>query len=236
MPVRGVYHQSVNPRLYQCARTSQIFGSHAYGRSHTQASVFILVGIRVSFYLCYVAERYQPFQRARFVHNRQFFYLVLLQYLLGLVQSSTHGARYQFGAHYPGQRLVALFFKTQVAVGHYAYQFFIAVHDRYPAYRILMHAALGIGHRSIGRQHYRIEYHSAFLALYGSDHLCLFGHAHVLVYHAYAAFLSHSYGHSGLCHRVHSRRHHRGVEHYVARKTAFYGNVFGYYRGIRRNQ
>ncbi len=185
--------------------------SHSGGHQKPPQGVFRGVGFVPGFRDVFIGQ--QPDELVVGIDHGQLFYLVLLQYVGGILQvGGLPGGDKVFLGHYLLYRLFHVATEAQIAIGDDAHQMVIVVDHRDATYLVFGHHGQGLPHRLVARDVHRVGNHTVFRPLYVVNLPGLLLYRHVFVYHADTALASDGYGHLRLRYGVHGRRNERNVQ------------------------
>ncbi len=207
MAVGGVGHEHVDAGLDQRGRALPGVAEVADGRTHHEAAVAVLAGVRELLGLHEVLDRDEPGEAAAVVDDREPLALVLAQQQRGLVPADPlvprdeRHRRHDVG--HEGVRPLGDGREAQVAVGHDAEQDVVLVDDRQAGDAVLAAALVELLEGGLRVDRDRVGDHPGLGPLHEVDLVGLVLDREVAVQHAEAALARHRDRHPRLGHGVH---------------------------------
>ena len=238
MTVGRIQHHGVHAFGLEGGDAVQGVGGDADAGGHSQAALSVLAGGRIAALLEDILIGNKAHDVALSIHHGQFFHLVLLQHLLGIVPVRTGGwnGDQAFGCHHILHGNVQVLLEADVAVGHNTHKPTGAVGDRNAADVILLHQAQGVPYRLVLGDGDRVYDHAVLGPLHLAHLAGLGGDAHILMNNADSSFPCQGDGHRRFCHGVHGGGHNGDVEGNIAGEPRVEVYLTGKNLGIGRNE
>ena len=236
MSVRGVEHQAVDARIDERFGSVHVSRAVAYSRADEQSAVLVLGGVGILYRFFYILYRYKPFKAALAVDDRQFFYPVLAENFLRLLErrADGRGDEPRLG-HDVFYGLSEIGLEPEIAVSQYADELTV-LDDGHARDLVLVHKLERVADLAVGLEEERVRDNAVLAALDLVDVLRLVVYAHVLMYDADTALASNRNGEPRFGNGVHSRGYERYVERDVSAELGRQIDVLGRHLGFARDK
>ena len=236
MAVRGINDDDIGPGLQKGLHPGRRFAADADGSPDPQPAQTVLAGLGIFFHLFDVLDGDHADQTAVLIHHQQFFDLVPVQELLGLLQgNSFRNGNQVLAGHHLGDLPSQVRLEPQIPVGDDAHQL-AALGDGYAGNAVFPHQSENAADGPVRRGGHGIDDHAAFGFFNAPDLQSLVRYTHVPMNKTQTAGPGHADGGRRFGNRIHGGADNGNVQTDIPRQTGGGDDIFGQDVRIAGNQ
>jgi hypothetical protein len=202
----------VGTRIHQRLGAREAGIAHTGGGADAQSALLVLASVGVRLALLDVLDGDKTDALEGVVDHQQLFDAVLVQKLLGDIETDADAHRDHVLGHQLPHRLLRIGGEAHVAVGQDADQLAIRLHHRDAGDAVTLHHAERILQRLVGPDGQRVHHHARLVLLHQAHFVGLALDVEVAVHDADAARLRHRDRQTRFRHRVHGGGDQRNVQ------------------------